>query len=396
MEPQPQAETVDDLKERRYEAMVEMDVPFDDAKRYLYAPEFELFCQTLAPAADANMAGGKDSPLGDLRLDPRMIAYRAWLIIIDERKQAPTIRRQAQADYLRFIGEINHRIWQFKQELQSRGKPDFAYPSTLAAYRPGSWCPLKLPTLEEVAEWAAPHIQKKIPPDLAGLVTWNVRGEVLTLPRGRFELRGIPCLVWEFIVRVLATAQIRLAQTTFTREFRGYKYSTDVDGRELGHCYVGPESWSRQEGFAVPLVLLAALARGALEDEDVELTRQDSSSMRFLVQGYDGEVAITTRFFEFIAHVCKDRPLAEGLLAAGVIDKITAGIVQRKVDALSPPATAGVPADEASDDNSEVEAALEGMGYNKTEIAEMIRSAHLIPGMSREDKVSEALKFTQT
>jgi hypothetical protein len=187
-----------------------------------------------------------------------------------------------------------------------------------------------------------------------------------------------------------------LAQTTFTREFSGYKYRMDVDGQELGHCYVGPASWSRQEGFAIPLILLAALARGALEDEGVELTRQDSSSMRFLVQGYDGEVTISTKFSQFITDICKDRPLAEGLLAAGVIDKITAGIVQRKVSAMSPPATAGVPSGEAGDDNSEVEARLESMGFKETEIKKMIGSAQLLPGMSIDDKIKEALKYTQT
>jgi hypothetical protein len=190
--------------------------------------------------------------------------------------------------------------------------------------------------------------------------------------------------------------EMGLAQTTFTREFRGYKYPIDVDGQELGHCYVGPASWSRQEGFSTPLVLLAALARGALEGEGVELIRQDASSMRFLVQGYDGEVTISTKFYQLIVDVCKDKTLAEGLLAAGVIDKLTAQLVQQKISALSSPAAAKVPAGEASDDNSEVEARLGSMGFKETEIKKMIGSAQLLPGMSVEDKVKEALKYTQT
>jgi len=396
MELEQQANTAGDLQERRTKALMEMDVPFDDAQRYLLPDELERFHRTLAPAADACLAGGQDSPFGDLRLDLRMIQYRACLLIIEERKQAPARRRQAEADYRRFIGEINRVISEFKQKLESERRPPFAYPPMLARYRPGSWCHLELPTPEEITEWAAPHVEKKIPAALAGLVAWNVESEVLSLPFARYELRGIPCLVWDFIVRVLATVEIGLAQATFTREFRGYKYPIDVDAHELGRCYVGPTSWCRQEGFAVPLVLLAALARGALEDEGVELTRQDASSMRFLVQGYDGEVTISTMFFRFITDICKDKPLAEGLLGVGVIGNISAGIVQKKVSALSPPATAEVPAGEASDDNAEIIAELLGMGYGPTDIKAMIDRAELPPGISLEDKVKEVMKNAHT
>ena len=397
MEPELQGDAPGDLETQRASALIEMDVPLADAKRYLSLREYEYFRQTLAPAADAYLAGRKGSLPGDYRLDPRTIANRAWIMTIDERKQAPAKRRQAKADYDQFILEINHEISQFKQQLESERRPDFAYHPTLARYRPDSWCSLQLPTPEEVTKWAAPHVEKKLPPDLAGLVALNVRGEALTLPRARFELRGsTPCLLWRFTIRVLATVEIRLTQTTFTREFRGYEYPIDVDAQGLGHCYVGPASWDRQEGFAVPLILLAALARGALEDAGVVLAGQDSSSMRFLVQGYDGEVAISTKFFQFITDICKERPLAEGLLAAGVTDRITARIVQKKVIALPSPAAAGAPAGEASDDNREVEARLESMGYKETDVKKMIESLQVLPGMSIEDRIKEALKSTQT
>jgi hypothetical protein len=390
MEPEQQTEAAGHLQEQRTKALMEMDAPFDDAKRYLSSYEFEMFRQTLFPAADAYLAGG------DYRLDPRMIEYRAWLHIIDGRKQAPARRRQAEAEYRQFIGEINGVISEFKQKLESEKRPSFVYPPMLARYRPGSWCHLELPTLEKVTEWAAPHIEKKVPPDLAGLVTWNVRGEVLTLPSARYELRGIPCVVWEFIVRVLATVQMELAETTITRVFCGYEYQIPVKSQELGHCYLCPASWYRQVGFTTPIGLLAILTKGELEDEGIRVTKKDGTSISFLIHGYASEVTISTKFYQFIMDVSRDKPLAEGLQAAGVIDTLTARLVQQKISALSSPAAAKAPAGEASDDNGEVEARLGSMGFKETEIKKMIGSAQLLPGMSIDDKIKEALKYTQT
>ena len=83
-------------------------------------------------------------------------------------------------------------------------------------------------------------------------------------------------------------------------------------------------------------------------------------------------------------------------MAAGVTDRITARIVQKKVIALPSPAAAGAPAGEASDDNREVEARLESMGYKETDVKKMIESLQVLPGMSIEDRIKEALKSTQT
>jgi hypothetical protein len=188
---------------------------------------------------------------------------------------------------------------------------------------------------------------------------------------------------------------MELAETGITKSFYGYEFHTSVENQALGHCYVGPASWYRQVGFVTPVALLAVLAKGEVEGEGIQLTKQDRSSMSYVIAGYENQVTISTKFYQFIMDVSRDKPLVEGLRAVGVIDKLTAEIIQKKVSALSPPATAGVPADKASDDNSEVEAELENMGYTKAEIAEMIENAHLPTGMSVKDKIKKVLKCTQ-
>lgn len=384
-----------ELAERRAQALMDMDAPIWDAQRYLYPWEYERFRQTLLPAADAYIAGSECRSIGDVRLDQRMIAYSFWTDIIAARKSEPAIRRLAEADYNQSVNEMDAAIWRFHQQLGTEKRPHFIPPPFLAAYRPDRWCSLRQPVPEEVARWAGPQVEKKVPPELATVITWNVRSEVLVLPSATYAVRRVPSLVWYFTIRVLATAGMRLAGTTITRSFRGYEFQMSVGRQELGNCYVGPASWSRQEGFVTPIVLLAAMARGELEGDGVELIRQDGRSMTYHVTGCDQECTISRDFRRFIMDVAKRETLAAGLLAAGVVDQLTAQIVKEKMSVQPAHLPVGGTTTGSDRDDVQVETALANMGYAAAEIKTMMGRESTPAGTPVEDRIKAMLEGAQ-
>jgi len=177
--------------------------------------------------------------------------------------------------------------------------------------------------------------------------------------------------------------------------FRGYEYKLVLGAEDLGDCYLGPVAWGHQKGFTTPISLLGVLVSGEVEGDGIQVKKKDGSSITFIVSGYDGEVTISTRFRQFIMDVSKGKPLANALMGVGVIDGLTARLVQEKVAVLSPPPASGIPARSTGVDNSDLEAALEGMGYNQAEIRGMIARANLPPWMPIEERVKAVLETNQ-
>ena len=78
-----------------------------------------------------------------------------------------------------------------------------------------------------------------------------------------------------------------------------------------------------------------------------------------------------------------------------MIDALVARLLQGKMAALFPPPASGIPARSTGVDNSDLEASLEGMGYNQVEIQAMIARANLPPWMPIEQRVKAVLETNQ-
>ena len=319
---------------------------------------------------------------------------RAWLAKIEEQAR----RKQAEKEQEEFLQQINDTIKTFKKELSQIKKPNFSYPAWLANYHPNLWCVLELPTTEKVNGWAAPHILKRVPQALKNFVCWDIDWQVLTLPYAKYEVVGVPCLTWCFNVSVMAKVNLRLVDKTFTKEFHSYEYQMKIEAEDLGCFYLGPIEWDDQEGFSTPLALLSLVATGKVEGDGIEVMEIDGSSMSFYIRGYDEAFTeIDERFRQFLIDMTKDKTLSQGLLASGVIDELTAQLVEQKAKlplphAVGPQASAG----QTIDDNSDVIATLEAMGYKKGEIQAGMDSTHISPAMSLEEKVKAVLKNVST
>jgi hypothetical protein len=380
---------------RRKAALREMSPPFDDAQKYLSDEERNRFLDSLCGAADAYLDGGKGCPLNDWLLDQRAGGYLLWTHTVEKRKREEARYKQAELEHSHFLKEINDTTKGFKQQLAKEKKPNFAYPLPLAEYHPDLWCELELPTREEVEKWARPQIQQKVPSVLRGFVVWDLGWWVQRLPEAKYEVLGVPCLTWSFLLKVLVKVHLRLVEKRFTNEFCGYQYDLMTVPEELGSFYLGPVDWVEREGFSTPIVVLSLLSDGKLESDGIEIVEHERSSTILHLRGYDDEfVEVKEHFRNFIVDLAKEKGLAQGLLAKGVIDGLTARLVEEKAKLSLPPVSGPEPSSEESTDD--VISALEAMGYKKGEIKAAIKAAQFSPGMSLEEKVKAVLKILGT
>ncbi len=318
------------MKEKRLKALHEVNPPVDDAERYLTDDEQEPFAYSVPDAIDAYLDGGKGCPLNDWRFDIRAHDYTRWTLTIKKRKEKEILAKNAEKDLARFIEEIKEAIDKLKKGLAKEKKPSFAYPQSLIKYLPGRWCDLDMPGTSEVEEWAEPYVWKRVPPIIKNLVSWNLTWQVLWLPRIKYELLGVPSLVWCYKAQVLIKVNLAITERIFNKQFHGHECTITVKTQDLGCFYLDPVEWGDdQEGFSTPVALLSMLSEGKLEDDGIEIIETADTRVGYIVRGYQGEyVEIDQKFRQFIIDITKDSTLAKGLLASGVIDELMADMIR--------------------------------------------------------------------
>ncbi len=305
-------------------------------------------------------------------------------------------QKQAELDSDQFLSQTRDIIAKFNEDLAKAKRPKFGYPAWLAGYQPDLWCELTLPTKQEVEKWAEQYVRQRVPDALKNLVSWELLWETKILPSARYEVLGVPCLIWYFNTLALVEARLKLVETEFTKEFRGYKYSYSLKAGDLGSFYLEPMQWNYQEGLATPIALLAILARGELEGNGIEVTERNSPFTTFTIEGFQEEtIELHDGFRKFIKDIAKEQSLGQALLTKGLTDEDTAALVAEKAMLpLAEKTGAQASAGRSTVDNSDVISALEAMGYKKREIQEMVGNAELSPGMSTEEKIKAVLKNT--
>lgn len=384
-------------KKRRVAALEEIVPPLDDARRYLSDKEYQQFCDSVPGAIDAYLNRDKKAEVylpHIWLLKSAALDYSCWTSRIKDRKEKALRLQQAETEYAQYVRQINEAVTQFKNELAKEKKPKFAYPSALDQYEPHNWCQLEMPTKQQVEKWASPHVWERVPVILKEFITWQLNWQVQALPYTKYEVLGVPCLTWCLRLLVLAEVHLRLPEKEVTREFHGYSYRIRREGQDLGCVYLGPVEWDNCDGFTTPLALLSLLETGKLHGDGVEVMETDVDSVSFHVRGCDEELTEISKSFRlFIMDVTKGKTLAQGLLSAGVIDGITAALVEEKAKLPLPqPASAGASAGQTSDDISDVIAALENLGYKKAEIKKALEATDLPSSMPTEEKIRAVLK----
>jgi hypothetical protein len=326
------------------------------------------------------------------REEERKKREQEMMVIATRRKMA------ADSEWQQFQKTLTSAIKDLKAQL-ANPKPfkiDFGCSPEVFKYCPQSWCDLELlPSYEEVEAWAKPQILAKIPEVLRPFVTWELASEILAIPKIKYELVGAPSLSWNFDIYVKAKVDLWLKESVISKEFHGWKYVAPIKTQKVGSLFLGADYWDSEEGFTMPIALLTMLGKEKLEDDGIEVMEHEGSSLSFSVRGYDeGSTEVDERFRQFIMDVTRDKSLAQGLLGKGLINEVTAQLVEEKAKLPLPQVVgAQASAGETSVDNSDVLGALQSMGFKTAESKKAIEAAHLPPGMSTEEKVKSVVKI---
>ena len=390
-------------EERCIRAHKEMSPPLSDAKAYLDAQEYNSFLYALSDATDAYLAQTQmeKAYLPDIWLNscPR---YTEWLSIIQARKIKASLTKKAQAECEQYSAGIEHSLKELKARLTTEKQPGIHYPKALRTYEPDEWCELTVPTKKEMMDWARVQMRNLVPAEVIDFLEWKCSHSIVTLPTARYEVLSVPCLTWEFTTQLMVTLDLSVTGQPVHRSFHGIAHSVKLQPEHLGFYHLGPVEWDVQEGFSTPIALLVMLSAGKMEDTGIEVIAHDSPFTVYEVEGYDeGSVEVHDLFQKFITDVTKGKSLSQGLLATGVVDKITAGLLESKASiplAKKESGKAGHNKDDSGNGDGgggdEVIQALVALGYKKTEVLQMVGKAQFEEGMSLEKKVQEALKAT--
>ena len=246
-------------------------------------------------------------------------------------------RRKMLADsaWDQFQSTFNTALKKLKCQLGNPKAPKFEPGCSPEVFEnhPQSWCELELPTDDEVAAWAKPHVREKIPEVLRPFVTWGLAPQILVVPRVDYELAGVvPCLVWHFDIYVAAKVDLWLKESVITKEFHGWKYVTPVKAKRIGALFLGYEYWDSEEDFTTPIRLLRLIGEGNLEAPGIEVLIHEPSHTVYIIQGFDDFVEVRKQFSQFIKNTAKNQSLAQGLLGQALLDEEGAKLIEEKWD----------------------------------------------------------------
>ena len=246
-----------------------------------------------------------------------------------------TMKREmlAASEWEQFQKTFNSTINDLKHQLANPKPPKSVSgcSSEVLNYHPEVWCDLTLLSDDEARAWAKPQILEKIPKLLIPFVTWELASEILAIPKVKYELLGIASLTWDFDIYVKSKVDLWLKQSTITKEFHGWEYVSPIKPQKIGTLFLGADYWDSEEGFSTPIPLLALLVEGELEGPGIEIFIRDRSCTVYTVDGFDDYfVKLHQKFIGFIKDSAKGGSLVAGLLGKGMIDEVTAQLVEVK------------------------------------------------------------------
>jgi hypothetical protein len=386
---------MEENKRRDVAAIEAISPPLSDAKSYLDDNECKSFQNSLSHAIDAYLDRTESEKLYCpelwLEYSPE---YTRWLSIIRSRKEKAANKKSAQVEYEHYMNSVKRLLSEVRSRLATEKPPRFSYQKYITPYMPDQWCELELPAEREVQDWARTKIKEIVPTEVGYFIRWKCNNEILALPSANYEMLGIPCLMWRFTVWLLVTLNLYITGEIVYRQFHGISYPVKMPDEDLGYHYLGPVEWDTLEGLSTPITLLTMLSEGKIEDDGINIIEHDNKITTYEVRGYDGEtVEIHDLFRQFVMDVCRGKSLSRGLLAAGMVDKTTASLIEN--NAMVCPTKKEiiqVEQEENTGNNADVIQALEALGYKDTEAIQMVEKARLHESMSLEERVQAALK----
>ena len=295
-----------------------------------------------------------------------------------------TALRQSKADFPLVLN---------KMERVRLGYSEFVHKYSLLEWERFEF---KIPTKDFIDDLIRDELNQKAPTEAFPYVTWETRSWNLPLPKSveYLMLGTVSCLVFGFDSYIVAEATVRVREGDYDKTFYGYRFDFSLDAVRLG--FILTEAKLYEESFAdfiTPLVLLAGLTTGKMEPDGTRIISRSSGSTVYEVIGFEEEVTITDGFLKFITECCQGQSLSQGLLSKGLVDGITAKIIERcerlHLAAAPPSEPSGALSMYTAE---ELLGALARLGFSTKEAEAAIRALDMPKGVSLEETITFVLK----
>ncbi len=216
----------------------------------------------------------------------------------------------------------------------------------------------------------------------------------MVIPRAEYRFLGCPCLTWIFDICVAAQADLHLKASAIAKVFYGWKYSFPVEATKLGTMHLKYCLWESQEGVGTPLALLKLIVEMEDEGPGIKVLSHNSEYTKYAVNGFDEDLLEARKeLIDFIRSAGSGKPLAQSLLAQGMIDADTGKLVQAKWDEPLPETVETSASSNPTP--GDVVTKLMELGWAEPDAKQAVEAAQIPKNASMEDVIKAILKKSQ-
>jgi hypothetical protein len=309
-----------EAEERWWAAYKELNIPADDAFRYLKSEEHQEFVDSIPAGVDAYLAKGKSYVL-----DRRANDYLVWISVINNRRKKEREKITATLVAQEYNEHLNKEIarlksvlcpskkdlndW-FKKKIKDKRYSGHNFDYVLSADEKGIFDV----TLVSVAN---KKLEQLVTNDLRQFidVPSQYRRIYFPLPSAEYSLEGVPCL--DFMFDVYAVVEIRVWLKPGQKKFGDYIFDLPWRGGKgysvllqepkfLGYYYLvlTPEDLGGYVFWqSIPLLLLRGLLGGETKPSGFTISATSDTAFTYKIPKFKEEVTIPDSFAGYLKSV---------------------------------------------------------------------------------------------
>ena len=331
-------------EERWWAAYKGLNIPTDDAFKYLKTEEHEKFLDSILEAVDAYLARGKCDIL-----DRRANDYLAWIRVINNRRKKEQEKITANSAAQEYNQHLNKEIARLRSVLYPSKKDLNAWLKKKVRdkrYTGHNFDYILSPEEKDsfdgtLVSIANKKLEQLIPNDLRQFI--DIPSQYyriyFPLPSTNYSFEGIACL--DFCFDIFATAYAEIWLKPVQKTFSGYAFNLPVmEGgsgsaplekpKFLGYYYLvltpkdlgGYVPWQ-----SIPLVLLGGLLNGETKPAGVTISAASDSVITYKIPKFKEEAAIPDSFARYLRGI----GTIEEMVARGIITEKVASIVKSEL-----------------------------------------------------------------
>jgi len=372
-------------EERWRTAYKELNIPTDDASRYLRGEEHQEFADSILGAVDSYLAKGNSYVL-----DSRATNYLAWISVINDRRKKEQEKITANLAAQEYNERLNKEIANlksllypgkkdinvlFKNKIKDKRYTGHNFDYVISADEKMNFDSILVSVANKKLEQLVPdHLRQFID------VPSQYRRIYFPLPSAEYSLEGVPCLDFCFDIFSVAYAGIWLKPGELT--FGNYVYNLPWRNEKghpvplkepefLGYYYLvlTPEDLGGYVFWqSIPLLLLKGLLSGETKPSGTQISAASDGVTVYRVPKFKEEVTIPDSFAGYLRNMGSIGEMAKlGVLAEKVL-----GITKSEMDKLKIEQEASVLEEKAKGKDTKKEKAFqlfsEGKGPSDPEV----------------------------